>query len=95
MKTRIGQFPGWIISRHSLCLFVFLLLPIACLAQVNSGSDGSDKAFNPTVNTNIDMGTTRTGFTNTRPSIFRPASRLRSPRTRTTRQSSGLCRAIA
>jgi uncharacterized membrane protein YgcG len=51
MKTRIGQFPVWIISRHLFCLFVLLLLQIACLAQVHTGSNGSDGQLSPTANT--------------------------------------------
>ena len=52
-----------------------LLLCTAAHAQVNSGSNGSDGAFNPTTNTVINMATTRMGFTTTRPSTFRMASR--------------------
>jgi len=55
MKNQIGQVPGSIASRHFLCLFVFLLLQIGGFAQVNTGSDGHDGAFNPTTNTVIDM----------------------------------------
>ena len=56
MKTRIGRCPGWVISRHFLYLFVFLLLQTARSAQINTGSDGSDGPFNPTVtNTVINM----------------------------------------
>ena len=56
MKKHIGQLPGWIVSRHFLYLFVFLLLQIVCLAQINTGSDGSDGPFNPTAaNTVINM----------------------------------------
>jgi hypothetical protein len=63
MKKQIRQLPGWIVSRHLLYLFVFLLLPTACLAQVNTGSDGSDGAFNPTAaNTVINMATHPNGI---------------------------------
>jgi hypothetical protein len=62
MKKQIGQLPGWIISRHFLYAFVFLLLQIACLAQVNTGSNGSDGAFDPTVNTVINMATHPNGI---------------------------------
>jgi hypothetical protein len=55
MKKHIRQLPPWIVSRHLLYLFVFLLLQIVCLAQVNTGSNGSDGAFNPTANTVINM----------------------------------------
>src|ERR1039457_3085517 len=55
MKKPIRHLAGWIVSRHSLYLVVFLLLQIACLAQVNTGSDGSDGPFNPTANTVINM----------------------------------------
>ena len=56
MKTRIGPLPSWIIRRHFLRLSVFLLLQVACLAQVNTGSNGSDGPFNPTAtNTVINM----------------------------------------
>ena len=55
MKKHLSQLPGWIVSRHFLYLFVFLLPQIVCLAQVNTGSNGSDGAFNPTVNTVINM----------------------------------------
>jgi len=37
-------------------------LPAACWAQVNSGSDGSDGAFNPATNTVIDMTDHPTGI---------------------------------
>ena len=36
-------------------LALLLLLPLAAHAQVNSGSDGHDGAFNPTTNTVINM----------------------------------------
>jgi hypothetical protein len=36
-------------------LIAALWLPVICLAQVNSGSDGSDGAFNPTTNIVINM----------------------------------------
>lgn len=36
-------------------IIVAVLLPIICAAQVNSGSNGSDGAFNPTTNTVINM----------------------------------------
>src|ERR1017187_4034379 len=62
MKKQIRQFPGWIVSRHFLHLFVFLLLPIVCLAQINTGSDGSDGPFNPTANTVINMATHPNGI---------------------------------
>jgi hypothetical protein len=56
MKKQISQLPSWIVSTHFLYLVVFLLLPIACLAQVVTGSNGSDGAFNPTAtNTIINM----------------------------------------
>ena len=48
MKNQMDQLPRWIISRHFLYLFVFLLLPIVCLAQIDTGSDGTDGVFNPT-----------------------------------------------
>jgi uncharacterized membrane protein YgcG len=36
-------------------------LPVVCWSQVNSGSDGSDGAFNPTMSTNIDMTSRSSG----------------------------------
>ena len=36
------------------CLLL-LLVPLAAHAQVNSGSNGSDSAFNPTTNIVINM----------------------------------------
>ena len=36
-------------------LTLALLIPLAAHAQVNSGSNGSDGAFNPTTNTVINM----------------------------------------
>ncbi len=62
MKKHIRHLPHWIISRRSLYLFAFVLLPIVCLAQVNTGSDGSDGEFNPTVNTVINMATHPNGI---------------------------------
>jgi hypothetical protein len=38
------------------------LLPVFCSAQVNSGSNGSDGAFNPTTNTVINMADHPTGI---------------------------------
>jgi hypothetical protein len=43
-------------------IFVAVLLPIVCAAQVNSGSNGSDGAFNPTTNTVINMADHPTGI---------------------------------
>ena len=37
-------------------------LPVACWAQVNSGSNGSDGAFNPTTNIVINMADHPTGI---------------------------------
>ena len=63
MKKQIGQLPGWIVSTHFLYLFVFLLLPIACLAQVITGSNGSDGALNPTAaSTVVNMATHPNGI---------------------------------
>ena len=36
-------------------LLSLLLIPAASFAQINSGSNGSDGAFNPTSNVVIDM----------------------------------------
>jgi hypothetical protein len=47
---------------HGALLLPVLLLPIACLAQVVTGSDGSDGPFNPTVNTAINMATHPNGI---------------------------------
>jgi len=55
MKNHIRQLPAWIINKYFLYLFVFLLLQIACLAQVNTGSDGHDGALNPIANTVLNM----------------------------------------
>ena len=55
MKNQIDQWAGWIVSRRVVHLFAFLALPIACVAQVNTGSNGSDGPLNPTVNTVINM----------------------------------------
>ena len=38
-----------------LAVFAAILLPLAALAQVNSGSDGHDGALNPTSNLVINM----------------------------------------
>ncbi len=43
------------------------------MAQVSTGSDGSDGVFNPITNTVITWQTTRMGFTNSCPSTFRTA----------------------
>jgi len=43
------------ISKFAALLMVAVCLPGLCLAQVNSGSDGSDGVFNPTTNIVINM----------------------------------------
>jgi hypothetical protein len=48
---------------HLLCLIVVMAgWSAVCFGQVNSGSDGSDGAFNPTVNTVINMADHPTGI---------------------------------
>ena len=42
-------------KRPMQTLLLSWLVPLAALAQVNSGSDGHDGAFNPTTNTVINM----------------------------------------
>ena len=52
--------------KHSSLIFCVTVLvaglPAGGQAQVNSGSNGSDGAFNPTTNTNIDMADHPTGL---------------------------------
>ncbi len=45
-----------------LILLAIASLPTVCLAQVNTGSNGSDGAFNPTVNTVINMASHPNGI---------------------------------
>ena len=45
-----------------LALLAAILLPLAGFAQVNSGSNGSDGAFNPTQNVTINMADHPTGI---------------------------------
>jgi hypothetical protein len=49
-------------SATTLVLAVAFLIPSIGLAQVNTGSDGSNGVFNPTVNTNINMADHPTGI---------------------------------
>lgn len=49
------QFPSWRARVAFLLLVSASVFPIHARAQVNSGSDGHDGAFNPTTNTVIDM----------------------------------------
>jgi len=44
-----------LVSKIGTALVVAVFLPVVCRAQVNSGSNGSDGAFNPTTNTIVNM----------------------------------------
>ena len=57
-NTSIRRFAGDVKSLSVVfCVaLVFAWLPAGGQAQVNSGSDGHDGAFNPTTATNVDMG---------------------------------------
>ena len=48
-------------ARGWFTALVLLLMPLAARGQVNSGSTGTDGAFNPTANTVVDMRDHPTG----------------------------------